>query len=60
MMKEENVLPNLLVFAVDLPKLVANETQQLAPTDPLFRLYPTYLLNIDLTLNAKLNPQLFF
>ncbi|MEM7343326.1 MAG: hypothetical protein AAF485_03725 [Chloroflexota bacterium] len=42
MIKKENLLPNLLGFAVDLSKLEANETQQLAPTDPFSRLYPTY------------------
>ncbi|MEM7347315.1 MAG: hypothetical protein AAF485_24005 [Chloroflexota bacterium] len=45
MMKKESLLPNLLGFAVDLPKLVANETQQLRPTSFFSRLYPTYFLN---------------
>ncbi|MEM7345701.1 MAG: hypothetical protein AAF485_15770 [Chloroflexota bacterium] len=40
--KKESLLPNLLGFAVDLPKLVVNETQQLAPTSLFFRLNPTY------------------
>ncbi|MEM7033889.1 MAG: hypothetical protein AAF629_30385 [Chloroflexota bacterium] len=42
MMKKENLLPNRLGFAADLPKRVANETQQLAPTGLFFRRYPTY------------------
>ncbi|MEM7343039.1 MAG: hypothetical protein AAF485_02240 [Chloroflexota bacterium] len=43
MMKNESLLPNLLGFAVDLPKPIANETQQLAPFTFFSRLYPTYL-----------------
>ncbi|MEM7343375.1 MAG: hypothetical protein AAF485_03970 [Chloroflexota bacterium] len=30
--EKESLLPNVLGFAVDLPKLVANETQHVAPT----------------------------
>ncbi|MEM7344319.1 MAG: hypothetical protein AAF485_08740 [Chloroflexota bacterium] len=40
--KKEILLLNLLGFAVDLSKLVANETQHLAPTSRFSRLYPTY------------------
>ncbi|MEM7346656.1 MAG: hypothetical protein AAF485_20630 [Chloroflexota bacterium] len=43
MMKKESLLPNVLGFAVDLPKLVVNETQHVASNDPFSRLYPTYL-----------------
>ncbi|MEM7348070.1 MAG: hypothetical protein AAF485_27890 [Chloroflexota bacterium] len=42
MIKKEILLLNLLGFAFDWSKLVANETQQLAPTRFFSRLYPTY------------------
>ncbi|MEM7346034.1 MAG: hypothetical protein AAF485_17480 [Chloroflexota bacterium] len=42
MIKNENLLPNLLGFAVYVPKPIANETQKLAPFTSFPWLYPTY------------------